>query len=579
MRPYLVPLAVCLTASSALAVETPGPQPPASTTAAPSLPPPPAPPAPPPQDGVLVRRPGEVLAGQGLAVPRRPHFMLPQRHWADVMPSPLGARDGKPLAGYHGGLFYMRDRFDTFRFYIGAALHIDSLNYFGSGISNTDLKSTVQLRRLRVNLGGEILNTWQWFVQPEWTAATFDNATGTTETSAAAAGKDPDRSSGTYAPVQGGSVKAALSDAYVNYGPAKIFNIQVGQFQAPFTMENRTSSNTTTFMETSMAVRALGMPLSREIGAMTWGALPKNLFYYSAGVFLGEGPNRPNADNRADAIMRYYVRPLARSAGAIKEAQLGVSFKWGMREKDRVAYDYSAMTTGGGYAFWKPTYNDSVTDPASSNTKGRLVHIIPSGAQTGIAAELRVPFHRFDLRSEFVYVRNNTREAVDGYQVTNTERLGTLKGYGYYVQLGYWIWGKPFLTGAPGEARPPHADLNQPDPGAPPQAVELAVRWEQLRVAYDGSERNGKLDAKNIDGDIKVDAFSVGATYWATRHLRVTLDYGYYHFPGSAAGKSGTGSADERALAPGNRVKDVNASSRQNAHALHELTARLGFQF
>jgi hypothetical protein len=237
------------------------------------------------------------------------------------------------------------------------------------------------------------------------------------------------------------------------------------------------------------------------------------------------------------------------------------------------------MSTGGGYPFWRATYNDSVVDPASSNTKGRLVHIIPSGAQTGLAAELRIPFHRFDLRGEFVYVNNNTREAVDGYQVTNTERLGTLKGYGYYVQLSYWIWGKPFLTGAPGEARPPHIDLHQPDPGVPPQGVELAVRWEQLRVSYNGDARNGKEDRKNVDGDIKVDAVSVAANYWATRHLRMTLEYAYYGFPGSSAGANGTGDSGQRALAPGNRVKDVTASSRQNAHGLHELTARLGFQF
>ena len=179
-----------------------------------------------------------------------------------------------------------------------------------------------------------------------------------------------------------------------------------------------------------------------------------------------------------------------------------------------------------------------------------------------------------------VYVHNNTREGVDGYQVTNSERLGTLKGWAYYVQLGYWIWGKPFLTGTPGEARRPQMDLNRPDPGVAPQGVELAVRWEQLRVAYDGASRDGAVDKKNIDGDIRVNAITVGGNYWATRHLRVSLDYVYYAFPSSTAGVNGTGESGQRALAPGNQLsKTVNADARQNAHAMHELSARVGFSF
>jgi phosphate-selective porin len=569
MRLSLAPVAIVLAASSAAAAAE-------GTAGLPQAPPPV-----PAQQSVLVPRgPHDILAGEGLGHALRgpTHGRIPQRRWHDEMPTPLAARDGKPLAGYHAGTFYLRDRFDNFRLYVGGNLHLDSLNYFGSGVSDTSLKSTVQVRRMRLTLGGEILGTWQFLVQPEWGSTTFDNVDGRNERSAADAGKSPDRSSAVYSPVQAGVLRASMADAYINYGPMQLFNLQVGQFQVPFTMDNRTSSNSTTFLETSLASRALGAPLARDLGIMAWGALNKNLFYYSAGVFLGEGPNRPNADNRADFVMRYYARPFARAAGAIKEAQIGFSFKYGMRDKNRVAYDYPAMTTQGGYAFWRPNYTDSVVDPSSSNTKGRFIHVIPSGAQTGLAAELRVPFNRFDLRSEFVYVHNNTREGVDGFQVAHSERLGTIKGWSYYVQLGYWIWGKPFLTGAPGEARPPRLDLNRPDPGVSPQAVELAVKWEQLRVSYDGASRDGAVDKKSIDGDIRVDAFTVGANYWATRHLRVSLDYIYYSFPSSTAGSSGTGGAGQRALAPGNQ-QSVNADARVNAHALHELSARVGFAF
>jgi phosphate-selective porin len=487
-------------------------------------------------------------------------------------------RDGRPLAGYHGGLFYLRDRNDNFRLFLGGRLHVDSLNYFGPGVTDTALKSTVILRRARIEIGGELHGHWQFVLQMDVAPTAFENATGNVEQSAAPAGTDPTRDTATYAPVQASQYRARAENAYINYSAAKAFNVQAGQFNLPFTMENRTSTNALTFMERSMAVRSLGVPLVKDIGAMAWGALDRNLFFYSIGLFMGEGLNRPNADNRWDTAMRYYVRPLARSGTTLKEAQLGFSFKYGMRDKNRVAYDYTGMQTHGGYQFWGPTYKDSVGP-------GRLTHIIPSGAQTGVAVELRIPVRRLDLRGEFVHIDNNMREGVDGFQSVHTERFGKLKGNGYYVQLGYWLLGKPRITPTPGDQQPPHLDLSKPDPGLPPHAVEVAVRWEQLRAEYESASRDGVADVKNVDGKIKADAIGFAANYWATRHLRFAVDYVYTMFPGSAptsatAVGGPTWSADQRALAPGNRLdRRVNDEARDGAHALHELTARLAVAF
>lgn len=280
-------------------------------------------------------------------------------------PAELGdpslARDGKPLAGYRGGLFYLRDRQDNFRLFVGGNLHLDAHSYWGAGVTDLQgdrsLVANALVRRMRMQLGGEIMKRWQFLVQPEWGSTSFDNASGRAETYAARAGQDPDRSTSQFAAVQGGSLKASMADAYVNYGPASWFNVQVGQFQTPFMMENRTSSNATTFMELALPAR-IGVPLSREIGAMLWGAPKDSRFYYSGGVFLGEGPNRPNADNRADLAGRVYTRPFAGSIKQLELAQIGASVRYGMRDKNHVAYDLSDMRTQGGFGFWRPTYND-----------------------------------------------------------------------------------------------------------------------------------------------------------------------------------------------------------------------------
>jgi hypothetical protein len=88
------------------------------------------------------------------------------------------------------------------------------------------------------------------------------------------------------------------------------------------------------------------------------------------------------------------------------------------------------------------------------------------------------------------------------------------------------------------------------------------------------------MDTKNADGNIKVNAFSLGFNYWATRHIRLTANYVLNMFPDSApTSASAMGgpvqSSTNRAIAPGNTLgKAVNDDARDNAHVLHEFLLR-----
>jgi len=79
-------------------------------------------------------------------------------------------------------------------------------------------------------------------------------------------------------------------------------------------MENRTSTNTLTFLDRSLAVRDWACPrfATWRIGV---GGLDKRVLAYSVGLFNGDGFNRPNADSRFMTAGRVYTRPLARSKG------------------------------------------------------------------------------------------------------------------------------------------------------------------------------------------------------------------------------------------------------------------------
>ncbi len=474
-------------------------------------------------------------------------------------PKPESKPEGESAlqAGWHGGLFYLRDEKDDFRLYFQGRAQIDMFNYFGPGVADTSLKSTMFLRRVRPELTGEMLQgKIQWMLAGDWGMGNpaTDNPKGKT-----AGGAETSR------------VTGVPTDVFVNWHPSGLLNLQVGQFDVPFTMENRTSDKYLQFMERSLAVRALGVPTNKDIGAMVWGETPSKLAFWSLGLFNGDGQNRPSVDNRADWYGRFFFHPLAESGGGLKDLQLGVSAHYGVRDRNYVYYDYPSMTTQGNFTFWSSSY---------AGSKG-TTHVIPAGSQLALAGELRVPVgEHFDFTSEVVYIENHTREAVDTFAATNSERFGAMKGYAYYAQLGFWPLGGRDINGAPGYENPSHIDFKKKNPEIK-NALQLLVKWEQLNVDYQSASTSGVADPNAIDGKIKVNAFSFGANYWMTKHLRLSLNYVLDMFPDSAPTKPSDAStapqsSDQRAVAPAQTLgKGINDSARDSAHVLHEVLFRL----
>lgn len=570
-----ISLAMPAVAHAQQPADMPPPPPPAGDPAPmPAVPPAPvAPPAPPPPTAPLAP-PADAPKAPVAVSPdatQKPADAGAARAPASVDDSSL-AKDGHPLAGWHNGLVYVRDYHDNFRVYLQGRAQIDAYTYFGPGVSDTALKPTIFLRRIRPEITGELFHRWSFMIAGDFGATALDNPKGTNEVSAAAPGKTPTDSSGKYASAQTTRFQAAPTDVYLNFRAHSLFNAQVGQFDAPFTMENRTSDKYLPFMERSLAVRALGIPTNKEIGLMLWGEMENKILFYSLGIFNGEGQNRLNTDSRGDFMARVFVHPLATvTKSELKDLQVGGSFRYGSRDPKFSAYDYPALSTQGNYTFWSPSY---------SGSKG-TTHILPSADQVAGAVELRVPVSIVDLNSELVYVKNDTREAVEGFQATNTERLGAIAGYSYYIELGVWAYGKRDINGLLGYENLSHLDFSKPDPANPPHAFQLLAKWEQLHLKYTSASRGGVVDSKNIDGLIKVNALSFGANYWWTKHIRLTTNYVFNQFPGSEPTKATSAggpswSANQRALAPGNTLQaGVNDKARDTAHTVHELLFRV----
>lgn len=580
---WIVPGFVVATFAASMASGQPLPNPPP-----PPVPPPPppaatsastvVPPKPPITLPIGPVRPGSTLPPAGktpAVIPTAPALAKPFPLEVDL---PKNQGPHLEPAGYRGGAF-LRDSEDNVRVQLRGRLHLDFHSFFDAGKDELEadagsilLSPRLSLRRARVEVAADLWRRWFVLFGLDFGAQPINNATGGQEISAGLPGQSPTEATARFASFQTPNPSATLANAYVDYTFLRQLHVMMGQVQAPFSMENRTGNNTHTWLERNMAIRSFVVPNSKEIGATLWGDLNDvQTLSYELGVFLGDGPNRPQVDGYADFIGRVFARPWARSGktSAYDKVQVGLSFQGGARDPQFVAYDYPAITTAFGWALWNPRYKDST---------GRIVHIIPSGGQTRVGGELRIPINRFDFRAEAYWVDNGTREAVDGFQMKYSERFGNIAGLGYYAQLSFWPWGDSFVTPDPGQWRPPRLDLSSSKaPNTNNQGVEVTAIFAGIDATYDGASRDGTYDTKTPGASggpptrVSVHEVGVGATYWHSQFVRVSVNYLAYHTVGSDEGKN-------LATVPSNLIANTSSPSRQTTWH-HELGMRVGLAF
>lgn len=551
----------------------PAPPPAAAPAAAPAGAVPPAAaaapaPAPPPD----AAPPAEPLPPPGAEPTAAPPPPPPAQVFAPTAEAAVVKEEQQPLAGWHGG-FFLRDANDTFRLYPKGRLNFDFASSFGAGVSDVSatgggsaLKPRFFIRRARLEVAGEFLKRFSFDVDVDFGGQGLGNANGRTENAAGPAGQPPTAESARFAPVESTTANAVLADAWINYSVMPALNFLFGQHQAFFSMDNQTSDNSTTFMERNIATRSFAYPEGKDIGLTIWGDVADRMVVYGVSVVGGDGQNRPGVDSQFDFIGRVAARPFASDKkGLLAKAQIGVSARYGDRDQKYVGYDYAPIRTGQGYTLWGAGYTDSLKRP---------IHVIPSATQAAIGGELRLPIKMVELRAEAYYVANDTREGVEGFQLTNTERLGRVKGLGWYVQLSAWPVGDAFVSGDPGfSPRPTKVDLTK-ELEKPKSGLEVAALLAGINATYDGASRGGAYDEKTpgAEGgpgtDLNVMQIGLAANYWYTKNVRLGVNYSAYLTPGS-------GSSENLLRVPGNTVTPANP----DAHALHELGARVSMSF
>ncbi|HVU50030.1 MAG TPA: porin [Polyangia bacterium] len=388
-----------------------------------------------------------------------------------------------PLAGLAGEHAFLRSPsneivlFPGFLLQVGGAFYPRQLD---------DLRSGFTLRRARLELAGWLGPMFYFDVAGDFTAADGPPASG---------GRPP-------------------SDAYLAFAPeGDLFIVQAGQFDAPFSLENRTLDAYLPFVDRSLVVRTLAAPYNKDLGVMVHGTDDARLVYYSGGVFNGDGPALRNGDNRVDVIGRVSVSPLARtSLDAFHEVSLGASAWYGQRAAGQA---FPTQATPGGFAFFVPSWTMGQMPPLTFD-------LLESGSTLTLGGELNAPIgHQAGVRGEGVLKEQDLAEAViatDGSPPTTRGRAH-LRGFGGYGEAWLWLVGDDRLLPRPGFELPKRLRRVVEPPAE--HGLMVTARGELLQEDLTSTSTNANPNTATT----RLVTATLGVNYWYGRRVRATLNY------------------------------------------------------
>jgi hypothetical protein len=306
------------------------------------------------------------------------------------------------------------------------------------------------------------------------------------------------------------------TDNYVAVAPyGDRFILQAGQFDAPFTLDNRTSDAYTLFIERSMAARSVGAPRNKEVGAMVHGLLGDGQLYYSAGIFNGDGPDFRNLDNQPDAIGRIVVAPFAGGQGIFRRLALGGSGWYG---RHVFGPSFPVQTTPGGVPFVLPQWTTGQPGSGSLQT----LELRENGTVLAAGGELSLPFgKRFGLRGEFVYKQQQLAETeadpTGTVSAVGLPKLSAMSGYG---EMWFWLAGDEGMLPAPGLQLPARIDRRYRR--AFEDGLVLALRGEFLK---EDLTNTANAVADPTRATTRVVAGTAGVNYWRGSFARISINY------------------------------------------------------
>src|SRR5438552_5079858 len=288
---------------------------------------------------------------------------------------------------------------------------------FEGRFGSTALKERFRLRRARINLTGDFAEQFDFKIEGD-----FENSDGISSSRTAFSG----------------------TDIFVNWHQFPEAQIKVGQWKAPFGLEQITPDPTLFLAERSLPTGAITP--DRQVGAQLWGKpftniwpAQKDLLTYYAGIFNGNGRNViVNDNNNFMYVGRLELMPFqGKIFGQASSLKLGGDV---LNSRDDKGTNIS------------PSLNLLV------NSDGSLSPFTLPGADERTAWSVDAWFNLgpFDLIGEYL------QEKVNGRTVN-----GVPPGFADFTTNGFYVTGAYYLI---------------------PKKLQAAVRWEDLNPGQRGSD-------------------------------------------------------------------------------------------
>jgi phosphate-selective porin OprO/OprP len=301
--------------------------------------------------------------------------------------------------------------------YIQVNFEDGDVSAFEGRFGLTALKDRIRLRRARINLVGDFAENFDFKIEGD-----FENSDG----------------------ISANRTDFSATDIFVNWHQFAEANIKVGQWKAPFGLEQITPDQKLFTIERSLPTGAITP--ERQLGAQIWGKPlthiwpeQKDLLTYYAGIFNGNGRNTTVNDN--NNFM--YVGRLELLPWQGKLLGQDASIKFGgdiLNSRDDAGTNISQ------------TLNLKV------NADGSLSPFVLPGAdeRTAWSVDSWINVGPFDLIGEYF------QEDVDGRTVA-----GKAPGFADFQPSGWYVQGSYFLI---------------------PKTVQAVVKWEALNPGQFGSD-------------------------------------------------------------------------------------------
>jgi phosphate-selective porin OprO/OprP len=279
------------------------------------------------------------------------------------------------------------------------------------------LKDRFRLRRTRINLTGDFAEQFDFKVEGD-----FGQGDG----------------------LNSNRLAFSATDIFVNWHQFAEANVKVGQWKAPFGLEQLTPDPSLIIIERSLPTGAITP--DRQIGAQLWGKPftniwpdEKDLLTYYAGIFNGNGRNvSVNDNNNFMYVGRLEVMPF----------------------KGKIFGQESSLKLGGDVL---NSRDDAGTNISSTlnllvNADGSLSPFVLPGAdeRTAWGVDAWLKLGPFDLIGEYL------QEKVNGRTVN-----GVPPGFADFTTNGYYITAAYFLI---------------------PKKLQAAVQWQDLNPGQRGSD-------------------------------------------------------------------------------------------